>query len=212
MNNDNIFAGDKTFAQACNEIFDRATADYHLTDSIDAPVPQAYPEGSLEQLLYVKNWIDVTQWHMEDLIRDPEIEPAAGMELKHRIDASNQLRTDRVEDIDTMFLEKFSTVTPAADATINTESPAWAIDRLSILAVKLYHMQAELDRTDVGEAHLAKCRAKLGVLHEQRRDLTGAIDRLLDDMAAGRKVMKTYRQMKMYNDADTNPVLYGKKA
>lgn len=202
---------DKTFARMCNEIFDRATADYHITDSIDAPVPAPFTQGSLEQLLYVKNWIDVTQWHMEDLIRDPEIDPVAGMELKRRIDASNQLRTDRVEDIDTMFLQRFASVTPQPEATINTESPAWAIDRLSILAVKLYHMQAELDRTDADEAHLAKCRAKMAVLREQRTDLTGAIDRLLDDMEAGRKVMKTYRQMKMYNDADTNPVLYARK-
>ncbi|MDE7120509.1 MAG: DUF4254 domain-containing protein, partial [Muribaculaceae bacterium] len=147
----------------------------------------------------------------EALIRDPEIDPAAGMELKRRIDASNQLRTDRVEDIDTMFLDKYAAVAPLENATINTESPAWAIDRLSILAVKLYHMQAELDRTDADEAHLARCAAKMAVLREQRTDLTDAIDRLLADIEAGRKVMKTYRQMKMYNDTDTNPVLYGKK-
>lgn len=202
---------DQTFARMCNDIFDRATADYHITDSIDTPAPTPYPQGSLEQLLYVKNWIDVTQWHMEDLIRDPEIDPAAGMELKRRIDASNQLRTDRVEDIDTMFLDKYAGVAPLENATINTESPAWAIDRLSILAVKLYHMQAELDRTDADEAHLARCAAKMAVLREQRTDLTDAIDRLLADIEAGRKVMKTYRQMKMYNDTDTNPVLYGKK-
>ncbi|MDE5632064.1 MAG: DUF4254 domain-containing protein [Muribaculaceae bacterium] len=167
-----------TFAENCNEIFDRATADYHITDSIDAPAPTPYPAGSMEALLYAKNWIDVAQWHMEDLIRDPEIDPADGMVLKHRIDASNQDRTDRVEDIDTYFREKFSGVAPLPDATINTESPAWAIDRLSILAVKLFHMNAELERPDASPEHLRKCAAKLEVLREQRRDLTAAIDAL----------------------------------
>lgn len=199
-----------TFAENCNRIFDLATSDYHITDSIEAEAPRRFEADTMDALLYRKNWIDVTQWHMEDLIRDPEIDPAAGMELKHLIDASNQDRTDRVEDIDTYFREKYSGVTPAADATINTESPAWAIDRLSILAVKLYHMRAELDRKDASPEHIAKCSAKLAVLEEQRRDLTAAIDALLDDIAAGRKYMKVYRQMKMYNDADTNPVLYSK--
>lgn len=201
-----------TFAENCNKIFDRATADYHVTDNIDAPALAPYGADGLDALLYAKNWIDVTQWHMEDLIRDPEIDPAAGMVLKHRIDASNQDRTDRVEDIDTFFRDKYSGVNVCPDATINTESPAWAIDRLSILAVKLYHMRAELDRPDASDAHKARCAAKLAVLEEQRRDLTAAIDALLDDIAAGRKYMKVYRQMKMYNDADTNPVLYAKKS
>ena len=198
-----------SFAWRCNSVFDRATADYHVTDSIDAPVPAPFPAGSIEALLYAKNWIDVAQWHMEDLIRDPQIDPAAGMELKHRIDASNQDRTDRVEDLDTYFRDLYSGVTPQASAQINTESPAWALDRLSILAVKIFHMK-ETERTDATAAHLDRCRAKLAVLLEQRDDLSQAIDTLLDDIAAGRKYMKVYRQMKMYNDADTNPVLYAK--
>lgn len=199
-----------SFAWRCNSVFDRATADYHVTDSIDAPVPAPFPAGSIEALLYAKNWIDVAQWHMEDLIRDPQIDPAAGMELKHRIDASNQDRTDRVEDLDTYFRDLYSGVTPQASAQINTESPAWALDRLSILAVKIFHMKVETERTDATAAHLDRCRAKLAVLLEQRDDLSQAIDTLLDDIAAGRKYMKVYRQMKMYNDADTNPVLYAK--
>jgi hypothetical protein len=199
------------FAQMCNRVFDRATADYHLTDNIDAPALKPFADGSIEALLYAKNWIDVAQWHMEDLIRDPQIEPAAGMELKHRIDASNQDRTDRVEDLDTYFRDLYSTVTPLADAQINTESPAWALDRLSILAVKIFHMRVETERTDATADHLARCRGKLAVLLEQRADLSQAINTLLEDIAAGRKYMKVYRQMKMYNDADTNPVLYAKK-
>jgi len=202
---------DMTFTEKCNEIFDRATAEYHITDNIDAPRPAPYPEGSIEAILYTKNWIDVTQWHMEDLIRDPQIEPAEAVVLKRRIDASNQERTDMVEEIDTWFRDKYAHVKPLPDATINTESPAWAIDRLSILAVKIYHMEAETKREDAGDMHREKCAAKLGVLLEQRADLTQAIDTLLDDIAAGRKYMKVYRQMKMYNDADTNPVLYNKK-
>ena len=190
-----------TFTETCNEVFDRATADYHITDNIDAPRPTPYAEGSIESILYTKNWIDVAQWHMEDLIRDPQIDPVAAVALKRRIDSSNQERTDMVEEIDTWFRDKYADVKPLPDATINTESPAWAIDRLSILAVKIFHMRAETE----------KCAAKLAVLLEQRADLTAAIDTLLDDISAGRKYMKVYRQMKMYNDADTNPVLYAKK-
>lgn len=200
-----------TFTENCNVVFDKATAEYHITDNIDAPRPAPYPEGSPEAILYLKNWIDVTQWHMEDLIRDPQIEPVEAVALKRRIDASNQERTDMVEELDTWFRDRYAEVTPLPDATINTESPAWALDRLSILAVKIYHMKAEVDRADADEAHRRKCAAKLDVLLEQRADLTAAIDTLLNDIEAGRKYMKVYRQMKMYNDADTNPVLYNKK-
>ena len=200
-----------SFAQNCNKVFDRATADYHVTDNIDAPRPHHYAEGSLDEILYGKSWIDVVQWHMEDLIRDPQIEPVEAVALKRRIDASNQDRTDMVEAIDTWFRDKYAGVKPLPDATINTESPAWAIDRLSILAVKIYHMRAEVERPEASAEHKARGAAKLDVLLEQRTDLSQAIDTLLDDIAAGRKYMKVYRQMKMYNDADTNPVLYAKK-
>ena len=200
-----------SFAQNCNKVFDRATADYHVTDNIDAPRPHHYAEGSLDEILYGKSWIDVVQWHMEDLIRDPQIEPVEAVALKRRIDASNQDRTDMVEAIDTWFRDKYAGVKPLPDATINTESPAWAIDRLSILAVKIYHMRAEVERLEASAEHKPRCAAKLDVLLEQRTDLSQAIDTLLDDIAAGRKYMKVYRQMKMYNDADTNPVLYAKK-
>jgi len=200
-----------TFTENCNEVFDRATADYHITDNIDALRPAPYADGSFEAILYAKNWIDVAQWHMEDLIRDPQIDPVAAVALKRRIDASNQERTDMVEELDTWFREKYADVKPLANATINTESPAWALDRLSILAVKIYHMRAETEREDAGALHREKCAAKLAVLLEQRTDLMQAIDTLLDDIAAGRKYMKVYRQMKMYNDAETNPVLYAKK-
>lgn len=199
------------FAEEAYRIFERATDDYHKTDCIDTPCPKAYAEGSIEQTLYHKNWIDAAQWHMEDLIRDPQINPVAGMELKHRIDRSNQDRTDMVEELDTYFRNKYADVKVLADATINTESPAWALDRLSILALKIYHMKEQTERKDADKAHLDKCRAKLDILEQQRADLTEAIDSLLDDIAAGRKYMKVYRQMKMYNDADTNPVLYARK-
>lgn len=199
------------FAENCNVVFDRATSDYHLTDNVDAPHPNPYPEGSVEHTLYAKNMIDVVQWHLEDLIRDPNIRPEECIALKRRIDASNQDRTDMVEEIDTYFRDTYKDVATAPDATINTESPAWAIDRLSILAAKIYHMKVETERTDASPEHIAKCAAKLAVLLEQRKDLTEAIDTLLDDIAAGRKYMKVYRQMKMYNDPATNPVLYGKK-
>lgn len=199
------------FAQKCNEIFDESTRAYHVTDHVDAAEPNKYAKGTIEHTLHAKNWIDAVQWHLEDIIRDPHIDPVAALALKRRIDRSNQDRTDMVEELDTYFRELYADVTPLPSATINTESPAWALDRLSILALKIYHMQAEVARDDASEAHRGKCQAKLDVLLEQRKDLTEAIDTLLDDIAAGRKYMKVYRQMKMYNDPETNPVLYATK-
>ncbi len=199
------------FAKDSYRIFEETTALYHDYDNVDAKVDNPYKEGSIEHTLFAKNWIDAVQWHLEDIIRDPAIDPVEALALKRRIDRSNQDRTDMVEELDTYFREKYSDVVPHADATINTESPAWALDRLSILALKIYHMQAEVARTDASPEHIAKCRAKLDVLTEQRADLISAIDQLLDDIAEGKKYMKVYRQMKMYNDPATNPVLYGQK-
>lgn len=196
------------FAENCYRVFEQCTSDYHVSDHVDAPHHNPYPADSIEHTLYAKNWIDAVQWHLEDIIRDPQIDPVEALALKRRIDKSNQDRTDMVEELDSYFRTKYADVQPLADATINTESPAWALDRLSILALKIYHMQAETQRTDADKAHLDRCGAKLAVLREQRADLTTAIDQLLDDIAAGRKYMKVYRQMKMYNDPSTNPVLY----
>ncbi len=192
------------------DIFMDTTRRYHDTDHVDAPHANPYPEGSIEAVMAAKNWIDAVQWHLEDIIRDPAIDPVEALALKRRIDRSNQDRTDMVEEIDTYYRELFADVKPQPGATINTESPAWAIDRLSILALKIYHMAAEVARTDASAEHKAKCEAKLNILLQQRDDLTAAIDTLLDDIAAGRKYMKVYRQMKMYNDPATNPVLYKK--
>ncbi len=199
------------FAEKSYKIFERSVADYHIDDDVDAPTRQPYAPESIEGVLYAKNRIDAVQWHLEDIIRDPDIDPVAALALKRRIDASNQERTDMVEELDSYFRTLYADVKVASDATINTESPAWALDRLSILALKIYHMDVEVKRSDASDAHKAKCAAKLAVLEEQRTDLISAIDTLLDDIAAGRKYMKVYRQMKMYNDADTNPVLYASK-
>ena len=199
------------FAKKSYAIFAQAVEDYHIDDDVDAASRQPYDTESIEGVLYAKSRIDAVQWHLEDIIRDPEIDPVAALALKRRIDRSNQERTDMVEELDTYFRNLYAGVTVLPNATINTESPAWALDRLSILAQKIYHMKVETQRTDASEAHIARCAAKLAVLEEQREDLVTAIDTLLDDIAAGRKYMKVYRQMKMYNDADTNPVLYGAK-
>lgn len=198
-----------TFAEKCNKIFDDTVVLYHATDDVDFQpvVPDGY--GDIERILFAKNWIDAVQWHLEDIIRDPAIDPVEALALKRRIDRSNQERTDMVERLDSWFLEKYAGVEAAPDAEINTESPAWALDRLSILALKIYHMKVETDRSEAEAAHRDRCRAKLDVLLEQRRDLTEAIDRLLEAYACGRKRMKVYRQMKMYNDPSTNPILYG---
>ena len=198
-----------TFSQESFEIFERAIRDYHKTDDVDTPIANPYKEKSIEYFLYLKNWIDTVQWHLEDIIRDPQIDPVEALAIKRRIDRSNQERTDLVELIDSYFLDKFKGVKTLPDATINTESPAWAVDRLSILALKIFHMKIEAERTDAPSAQQSRCREKLSVLMEQKKDLSQAIDMLLDDMAAGRKFMKVYRQMKMYNDPTLNPVLYG---
>jgi hypothetical protein len=196
---------------AVNALFDRVITDYHLRDDVDAPCLNPYPSGSLEHLLYRKNWIDTVQWHLEDLIRDPDIDPVEALALKRRIDRSNQERTDMVEYIDSWFLDRYKDVQLRPDVRINTETPAWAVDRLSILALKIYHMRRETERTDVSADHLHRCGEKLSVLLTQRVDLSQAISELLEDIASGTKYLKVYKQMKMYNAADTNPVLYRKK-
>jgi len=200
------------FAQTARAVFDRAVEEYHRHDDVDFPAPSPFALGSPEAIFFAKCWIDAVQWHLEDLIRDPGIDPAAALALKRRIDRSNQERTDMVEEMDTLFREKYRDVVPHPDATINTESPAWALDRLSILALKIWHMREQTERADADASHIAKCRAKLDVLLEQQEDLTAAIAALLADIEAGRKYMKVYRQMKMYNDPATNPVLYAKGA
>ncbi|MBP5476497.1 MAG: DUF4254 domain-containing protein [Paludibacteraceae bacterium] len=200
-----------TFTEKCNVIFRRSVEDYHKTDNVDAAMPNPYQEGTIEYDLYRKNWIDVVQWHLEDIIRDPAIDPVEALALKRRIDRSNQDRTDLVERIDSYFYKRFSSVKPLADARINTESPAWAVDRLSILHVKIYHMEEQVNRTDVSAEQHEKCVEKLRVLNEQLGDMTTSITELLDDYEAGHRIMKVYRQMKMYNDPSLNPVLYGKK-
>ncbi|MBQ0136566.1 MAG: DUF4254 domain-containing protein [Bacteroidales bacterium] len=199
------------FAELSNGIFDQAVVDYHKTDNVDAPIHNPYQEGTIENDLYLKNWIDVVQWHLEDIIRDPQINPVEALALKRRIDKSNQDRTDLVERIDSYFWEKYHNVQPQADARINTESPAWAIDRLSILHVKIYHMTEQVERVDVSPEQHEKCLQKLAVLKEQLVDMTTSISQLLDDYESGKRVMKVYRQMKMYNDPSLNPILYGKK-
>ena len=199
-----------SFTSEANLIFNRAIKDYHLTDDVNTPLKNPYQKDSIQYSLYTKCWIDTVQWHYEDIIRDPHIEPIDAVMLKRRIDRSNQDRTDLVEQIDSYFRQKYSDVKVLPDARINTESPAWAIDRLSILALKIYHMREQVERTDASAEHRQKCQEKLNVLLEQQKDLSLAIDQLLEDIEAGRKYMKVYRQMKMYNDPSTNPVLYKK--
>ena len=199
------------FSQLAYEIFEKSIEKYHLKDSVSQPFENPYPNGEISYLLYRKNWIDTVQWHYEDIIRDPQIDPVAALKLKRKIDASNQDRTDLVEYIDSYFLNKYQSVHIREEATINTESPAWAIDRLSILALKVYHMQEEVDRKDASPEHRQSCGQKLKVLLEQKKDLSLAIDQLLADIEAGKKYMKVYKQMKMYNDDELNPVLRGQK-
>ena len=207
----NKFMNNNSFSEYAWSIFNRSIEDYHITDDVDAVKPNHYENNSLEQILYDKNWIDTVQWHLEDIIRDENIDPVKALEIKRRIDASNQKRTDLVEFIDSWFLNKYKNTTPNADAKINTETPAWAVDRLSILALKVYHMDLEANRASASDEHREKCQTKLNTLLEQKKDLSSAIDQLLNDIENGLVKIKTYKQMKMYNDETLNPILYKKK-
>jgi len=193
------------------KIFDRSINDYHVKDSIETEIKNPYSKDQFEHLLYQKNWIDTVQWHLEDIIRDPEIEPAEALKIKRVIDASNQKRTDLVEFIDGYFLNKFKDIEPNKNATLNSETIAWALDRLSILALKIFHMSEEANRENAEESHKTSCQNKLDVLNEQKIDLSTAIDQLIEDIEKGNKYMKIYKQMKMYNDEELNPVLYKAK-
>lgn len=198
-------------SQESYRIFEQSINDYHVTDHVDTPINNPFEKDDIRHLFYHKNWVDTVQWHLEDIIRDPEIDALEALAIKRRIDKSNQVRTDMVEYIDSYFLDLYKDVQIKKDAKINTESPAWAYDRFSILALKIYHMKEEAERSDASEEHRAACNTKLQVLLEQRTDLSTAIDELLEDFEQGEKYMKVYRQMKMYNDDSLNPVLRARK-
>ena len=201
-----------TFTEKAWEIFNQSINDYHQHDDVNQPMKNPYSESDLiEHLLYKKNWIDTVQWHLEDIIRDPAIDPVEALRIKRWIDQSNQERTDMVEYIDSWFLDQYNDVIISPNAKINTESPAWAIDRFSILSLKVYHMKQEVEREDATEDHKIVCQTKLDVLTQQHQDLGTAIEELKDDIAKGIKYMKVYKQMKMYNDESLNPVLYQNK-
>ncbi|MDA8587589.1 DUF4254 domain-containing protein [Flavobacteriaceae bacterium] len=193
------------------QVFNQSINDYHINDSIEIEIKNPYSKDQFEHLLYQKNWIDTVQWHLEDIIRDPEIEPTEALKIKRVIDASNQKRTDLVEFIDGYFLNKYKDVKPNEKATLNSETIAWALDRLSILALKIFHMSEEVNRENAEQSHKLSCQKKLDVLNEQKLDLSTAIDQLIKDIEKGNKYMKIYKQMKMYNDEELNPVLYKAK-
>lgn len=199
------------FTELAWSIFNKTIEDYHLTDNVDTLENNSFQKDTLEHILYSKNWIDTVQWHLEDIIRDENIDPIEALKLKRRIDASNQKRTDLVEFIDDWFFNQYHNITPNTNARINSETPAWAVDRYSILALKIYHMRQEVNRQDASEEHKLKCTNKLNILLEQHQDLSTAIDQLLQDIESGNVKMKTYKQMKMYNDESLNPILYQKQ-
>ena len=199
-------------ANDCYTIFQQSIDDYHLQDHVDTPIKNPFPAGSFNALLYGKNWIDTVQWHLEDLIRVPTIDPVEALKIKRRIDKSNQDRTDMVEKLDDYFLEEFKHVKTQQGTRINSETPAWLLDRMSILMLKIYHMKEQTERKDVGADHVKTTNAKLAVLMEQKSDMQHAYDELIDDIGHGKRRFKVYRQMKMYNDANLNPMLYGTKS
>lgn len=199
-----------SFSEKAWLVFNRAIEDYHLSDDVDACEQNPYEKNSLEWFLYSKNWIDTVQWHLEDIIRDENILPQVALKIKRRIDASNQKRTDLVEEIDDYFIEQYKDVQVHQNAKLNTETPAWAVDRFSILALKVFHMKIEAERESADEVHRKRCREKLSILLEQKNDLGYSIDSLLIDIENGVNRLKSYKQMKMYNDESLNPILYQK--
>ena len=199
-------------ADECYQVFEKSINDYHLKDDVNATMQNPFPEESFQSLLYLKNWIDTVQWHLEDIIRDPKIDPAKALQIKRRIDKSNQDRTDTVEKIDDSFLLAFRDIQYSPGARINSETPAWLLDRMSILLLKIFHMKEQTERKDATAQHLAKCREKLMVLEEQKEDMRKAFDELIEDISNGKRRFKVYRQMKMYNDATLNPMLYNSSA
>lgn len=201
-----------TSAADCYRIFEQSVADYHTTNDVDTAILNPYPEHSFEALCYLKNWIDTVQWHLEDIVRDPQIDPVKGLELKRRIDRSNQQRTDVVEQLDDRFVRYFSNVVPAPSARLNSETPAWLLDRMSILVLKIWHMREQTERADADPDHIERCKSRLAVLNEQRADMARCFDELMEEVDAGTRRIKVYRQMKMYNDSTMNPVLYQKKS
>jgi hypothetical protein len=196
----------------CFRIFEQSVADYHRINDVDQPFHNPYKEESFEALCYLKNWIDTVQWHLEDIVRDPQIDPVKGLELKRRIDRSNQHRTDVVEQMDDHFISHFTGITPKPEARLNSETPAWLLDRMSILILKIWHMHEQTLRTDVDADHIVKCTQKLATLEEQKSDMAGCFDELLEDVGKGTRRIKVYRQMKMYNDTSLNPILYKTKS
>lgn len=196
----------------CYRIFEQSVEDYHRFNNVDHAIQNPCQEDSFEALCYLKNWIDTVQWHLEDIIRDPAMDPLKGLELKRRIDRSNQHRTDIVEQIDDRIVSHFSMIIPDAGARLNSETPAWLLDRMSILILKIWHMREQTERKDVSAEHILKCQAKLDILNEQRVDMGKCFDELMEDVGAGKRKIKVYRQMKMYNDSSLNPVLYNKKS
>lgn len=199
-------------ADECYQVFEKSIDDYHVTDDVNTRMHNPFAEGSFESLLYLKNWIDTVQWHLEDVIRNPTIDPVEALQIKRRIDKSNQDRTDTVEKIDDFFLSAFRDIQYSPDARMNSETPAWLLDRMSILLLKIFHMKEQTQRRDATEQHLAKCREKLMILEEQKEDMRKAFDELIEDISHGRRTFKVYRQMKMYNDATLNPMLYNSSA
>ena len=195
-------------SKLCNEIFEESIRSYHIHNNIDSPLVTNYQPGDIRFLLFRKNWIDTIQWHLEDEIRNPSIASADALIIKRKIDKSNQDRTDIVESLDQILLGEIGEGRPNAGAQVNTETPAWAIDRLSILGLKIFHMREAANREDSSQQHRNECNNKLNVLLIQKVDLSESIDQLLSDIRAGKKILKLYKQMKMYNDPELNPVLY----
>jgi len=170
----------------------------------------ANPHDGFLALVCLQHEQNYRLWHEEDIARSRDATDAQIAQVKRNIDGLNQRRNNLIENLDEAIIEQLAEagVRPAPDARLNSETPGSAIDRLSIIALRIYHMQEQADRTDAADKHRAACRAKLEVLYQQRADLSRSLKELLEDCFAGRKLLRIYRQFKMYNDPTMNPYLY----
>ena len=178
----------------------------------ELPQDDSSESADFPSLVSAQHQVNFELWHQEDLARDPDVSDSKIAGVKRAIDVLNQRRNDLIEQLDQFLVNVLSreNVNTTDQTELNSETPGSMIDRLSINALKIYHMNEEIQREDVAESHRKKCFGKLSVLQEQREDLRQCLDKLLVDLSTGKKRLKVYQQMKMYNDESLNPVLYWK--
>ena len=198
-----MFKASELLEQQLNEV-----AQWH----VKAPEPDYVEASDFPNLVSMQHYVNFELWHQEDMARDPDATDSKIAAVKRAIDVLNQRRNDMIEQMDQYLLDELQKkkINYTSETEMNSETPGSIIDRLSINALKIYHMDEEIQRLDVTDEHRKKCSGKLSVLQDQRNDLKKSLETLLADLSSGKKRLKVYQQMKMYNDENLNPVLYQK--